>query len=95
MKSIYSVVPENGDYARFPMFIHEEVEHDGAIVEEVRELSPEEIVQRATGAPTVDMSDNSGYVYPSPDYRDVFAKVDELERRIDSIDIEKFKSIEK
>lgn len=90
MKRIFKPTPECGDYARFPQYVHEEVERDGHIIEEIRQLSPEEIINRASAAPSPDISDNSGRLYQSSDYKDGFAALDSLENQIDNIDVEQF-----
>lgn len=87
MKRIFEHVPEPEDYARVPQYEHREVERDGAIVEEVFQLSPEEIISRAKCAPSPESADMSGTIYPSPDYKDDFQRIDELEKQVDIIEI--------
>lgn len=86
MKRIFSPSPECGDYARFPQFVHEQIEKDGAIIEEIRQLSPEEIIERSSYGSPVDISDNSGVIVPSSDYRDNFATIDALEAKIENVE---------
>lgn len=86
MKRIFSSSPECGDYARFPQFVHEQREHNGAMIEEVRQLSPDEIIERSSSGSPVDISDNSGIIVPSSDYRDNFATIDALEAEIDKVE---------
>ena len=85
MKRIFKPVPEPSDYARFPQYDHKKVEKDGAIIEEVVQLSPSEIIDRASGSPTPDLSDNSGTIYPSSDYKDSFQVIDEMETNINKL----------